>query len=169
MVVLAVRDEQLDLMTLKIFFNLNDSMILFPSYSHLKLPVGGLERRKGRRVKGWGTMGINCSKGNFDRTVKKKKISPEIRIALGQVTDWWVQYNHGDFQNQDIALKISRDLTQHKLCRDSLEIQQVEFLNNWHARIIIALRVYGFPECSEVQLGIFHTARVPSEALLLCT
>lgn len=60
-------------------------------------------------------------------------------------------------------MKTARGLVQHKLFRDSLGIQQVEFLNFWHARIIIALRVYGFPECSEVQLGVFHTAHVPSD------
>lgn len=97
---------------------------------------------------------------NSEKKKNFKKNSPEIRIALGQGPDWWVQYNYGNFQKEGISLKTPRGLIQHKFFRDSLGIQQVEFLNFWHACIIIALRVYGF---SEVQLGVFHTAHVPSD------
>lgn len=50
-----------------------------------------------------------------------------------------------------------------KLLHDSLVIQQVEFLNFWHAHIIIALTVHGSPERLEIQLGVFQTAHVPSD------
>lgn len=106
----------------------------------------------------------NKLQANFDWTVKKKK-KTHLKSGLPLDRDQTDEYN--------ITMVIFKIRVLHrrhpevscniKLLHDSLGIQQVEFLNFWHAHIIIALTVHGSPECLEIQLGVFHTAYAPSD------